>query len=61
MREAYPELVHGKMALVDLERRQNNLETVEEIFKSAIEETSNKILKSWFSIKHARFCFKVRF
>lgn len=62
LRDAYPLLLECRIQIIDIERRLGNLDRAEEEYKSLIKKVpkNRNSIRTWLSIKLARFQFKVK-
>ncbi len=58
----YPLLLECCIQLIDLERREGNLDKADELYKTLMKKIpqNRKSIKTWVALKYARFQFKVR-
>ena len=61
LKQKYPLLLECSMQLIDIERRQNNLDKCKEQYKKLLKiiPQNRQNIKTWVSLKIARFQFKV--
>ena len=59
MLASFPSAVRPWLQLIGLERRRHNLDECSRLYTAAV-AAAPEALRTWWAMKHARFCFKVR-
>lgn len=55
----HPTLLKARMQLIELERRAQSYQRVEELYAEASQVVTEPRLRSWLAIRYARFLFKI--